>query len=1006
MAAGLKCIKSALLLLALALCRLTLCAEVPPLPPATKGPVDFIKDIQPILAKNCYSCHGPKKQKGSLRLDLRSSAMKTGEEQIIIPGKSAESPLVRLICGVVEDKVMPPDGDKLSVAHIGLIRAWIDSGAIWPQEKEENKLDWWSLRPIKKPPLPALNAADQAWVHSPIDSFVLAKLREKGLAPSPQADRRTLLRRVYLDLIGLPPTPEELEAFIADKSPDAYETIVDRLLTSPRYGERWARHWMDAVHFAETHGHDQDRIRQNAWPYRDYLIESFNRDTPYARFIQEQLAGDVIFPEEPQLTPALGFIAAGPWDESSLRDIREDSLCRQIGYYLDRDDMLSQTMATFTSSTVHCARCHDHKFDPFSQNDYYSLQAVFAGIGRADRAYDPDLSLQKRRKELQAHLRIVEQKHPDTLKPLLTPEVQKEISKWVEQNRGTIEWTTLELDSVQSKNNVVFERQPDHSWLATSPAPDTDTLTVTAQVKSNKITAIRLELLPDDSLPAKGPGRAENGNLHLSEFKVKAVPLINSGPESPVAIAKTAADFNQKDWVIAHAIDNMTKTAWGIYPEIGRRHWAVFEFKAPLGFNEGTRLTLVLEQLHGGKHIIGRFRLSFTTSADPAGRAVMQDLCSASYETLPAEQQLTVAAHFLKQKIDAQLAALPPPRFVYAGAADFKADGTHKPVSTPRPVHVLRRGDILKRGDVAQPGTLSCISDLKGRFELPNANDEGSRRAALAKWLSDPKNPLVWRSIVNRIWHYHFGSGIVGTPNDFGRMGMQPTHPELLDWLASNFLESGGSFKKLHRLIVTSAVYQQSSSWNATNAAKDQDNHFLWRMNRTRIDAECLHDSVLQISNRLDLTMGGPSVQQFVASPGVHVTPNVDYTKYDWNSAGAKRRSVYRFIFRTLPDPFMDALDCADASQLTAARNISVTPIQALVMLNDEFMLKHAEFLAQHLTAKSQDLKSQIRELYRLVLLREPNAAEAVALESFASRRGLENACRLLLNCSEFMFVD
>jgi len=985
-------------------------------PPATRI-VDFNTDIQPLLEKHCYACHGSKKQKGAFRLDQKIAAMKGGENQDILPGHSAESPLIQRIAGLKPEDVMPPDGVALTAEQIGLFRAWIDQGAAWPEKAGvalDNRLDWWSLKPIQKPVVPNVAEADRAFVRSPIDAFIVATLRDNKLTPSIRADRRTLIRRLYFDLIGLSPTLEDVIAFEQDTSADAYEKVVDALLASPRYGERWARHWMDAVHFAETHGHDQDRVRSNAWPYRDYLISAFNADTPYARFIQEQLAADVLFPDAMQLIPALGFIAAGPWDESSLRDIREDSMCRQIGYYLDRDDMVTQTVSTFASSTVHCARCHDHKFDPISQEDYYSLQADFAGMGRADKVYDLDLHISRQRRALQTQMKAIEDRDAQQIDAQLKP-LEEEFRTWLTQHRASIqkgaEWHVIAIPNSVSKEHVTLTRLDDGSLLASGLTPETDTYTLSADVALNEITGVRLELLPDDSLPHKGPGRQiDNGNLHLSEFIVQATPISKPGEIKRVAISRAAADFNQTGWSIDHAIDGKLDSAWGIFPETGKRHAAVFEFKEPVRFDGGARITCVLEQQHGRKHVIGRLRLSATATPHPAGTPELPmkiaQLLSIPDEKITPQQRTEIAATFLKGKREQQLAALPAPRLVYAGTRDFKADGTHRPLSVPRTVHVLRRGDILKPGDTAKAGALSCVQSLKSRFELADPNDEGARRAALAKWLSDPANPLVWRSIVNRIWHYHVGRGIVSTPNDFGRMGALPSHPELLDWLASEFLDSGGSIKKLQRLIVTSATYMQSSASDAQRAAVDADNRMLWRMNRSRLDAECVHDAVLQAAGRLDVSMGGPSVQNFTLSKGPHVTPVVDYSKFDWNAPGSGRRAVYRFVFRTLPDPFMDALDCADASQLTAARNVSVTPLQALALWNDAFMVHHSEVLARRIHAASGDLKNQIRALYKLALLREPTELELIKLAPFAEKYGLENLCRLVLNSSEFLFVD
>jgi len=752
----------------------------------------FESRIRPVLVEKCHQCHASTsaKPKGGLLLDTRAGIRKGGDTgPAVVPGDVDASLLYQAISGSDGVDPMPPKG-KLGPAVVADFRQWIKMGAPDPRETAGRAIatadsnsanvpprsatsDWWSLRPLVKPAVPDLDIESSGWARTPVDAFVLAKLKEHGLHASVEADRRALIRRLSFDLIGLPPTSADVEGFLGDDAPGAYERLVDRLLASPQYGERWARHWMDVVHFAETHGHDQDRIRPNAWPYRDYLIASFNRDTPYGRSVEEQIAADALYPDEPGLTVALGMIAAGPWDESSLRDIRDDSIDRQIGFYIDRDDMVATVISTFSSVTIQCARCHEHKFDPISQDDYYSLQAVFAGVDKAERGYD----------------------------------------------------------------------------------------------------------------------------------------------------------------------------------------------------------------------------------AEPAVARLRQMLAGEIKQARPHE---AAAAGWLK----AALAALPPQNLVFAAAADFEPDPGHKPPGAPRPVHVLRRGDIHQPGKPAVPGTLSCVAGLPARFALGSGDGESARRAALARWITDRKNPLTWRSIVNRLWHYHFGRGLVATPNDFGRMGASPSHPELLDWLAVTFLESGGSIKALHRLIVSSAVYRQSSQTDSHQAAQDGDNIWLWRQNRHRLDAESIHDSILALAGRLDQTMGGPSVQQFHLSAGVHVTPVVDYAPYDWEKPGAGRRSVYRFLFRTLPDPFFDTLDSADASQLTAVRNESTTPLQALALLNNPFVICQCVHMARRLETLAPDAAGRARALIEMAYGRPATADEETMLAAYASRHGLENLCRLIVNSNEFLFVN
>ncbi len=556
---------------------------------------------------------------------------------------------------------------------------------------------WWAFEPLERPAVPT--GGDASWANTPIDRFIVAELARQGLRPSPEAGRRTLVRRLSFDLLGLPPAPEEVEAFVRDQHPGAYERLVDRLLASPHYGERWARHWLDVVHYGDTHGYDKDKRRDNAWPYRDYVIRAFNDDVAYGRFIREQIAGDVLWPDDPKAVIATGFIAAGPWDFVGHVELREGTLDKLKTRLLDRDDMVASTMSTFVSMTVHCARCHDHKFDPITQTDYYRLQADFAGVDRGDRPY---------------------------------------------------------------------------------PSPE-------------------LEVR-------------------------RAAVVVPSGPK------------------------------------------------------------------------------------------------------------------------------------VYAVQS-------HK----PRPIAVLRRGDVEQPLGLAVPGSLACLPGLPSAFALAHPDDEGSRRAALAEWLAAPANVLTWRSLANRLWHYHFGRGIVETPNDFGRNGARPTHLALLDWLATQLFENGQSQKALHRLIVTSAVYRQSSHGNPAFGAIDADNRFLWRQNRRRFDAETLRDSVLAVSGTLDLRMGGPGFELFsFKDDHSPVYDHTDPAKVD--NPQVRRRTIYRFIVRSVPNPLMEALDCADPNINTPVRSQTLTALQALALWNDLFMVRQSRECARRLERLSTDPRAQIAAAYRLAL--------------------------------------
>ncbi len=443
---------------------------------------------------------------------------------------------------------------------------------------------------------------------------------------------------------------------------------------------------------------------------------------------------------------------------------------------------------------------------------------------------------------------------------------------------------------------------------------------------------------------------------------------------------------------------------------MGKSHQAVFTLAQPIPDGTGVTLMVTLRQTHGTGHVIGRFRLATADTpeageVEPLPEEIEADLQIAS-DRRTSRQQRAVATHYFSQKLERELAALPPSSLVYCGTSKFAADGSFRPSARPRPVYRLVRGEVRNRAEEAQPGALSCIEGVKYHLSPGAATDDGQRRAALARWLTDPRNGLTWRSIANRVWQYHFGRGLVDTPNDFGRMGSPPSHPELLEWLAATLREGGGSIKNLDRLIVTSAVHRQSSRYDPAFAEIDVDNRFLWRMNRPRLDAESIHDAVLVISDRLDQRMGGPSAKQFIQTPGIHVTPNVDYASFDPDNPANYRRGVYRFLFRTLPDPLMETLDCPDGSQATPVRGASVTALQALALLHDKFIVRQSEHIAERIAAGYAKPADQIAEAYRLILGRQPTAREQQAVGAYVARNGLANACRFLINSSEFIFVD
>ena len=965
------------------------------LPPADQRPVDFDRDVRPILVKHCYACHGPEKQKGGLRLDRKRDALQGGDDgPVIVAGKGAESPLVRLTAGLEAGRVMPPTGARLTGEQVGVLRAWVDQGAKWPETGEtSDPLDWWSFRALARPALPTLSAEDESSVRNPVDRFILAKLREKGLAASPEADRRALIRRLYFDLLGLPPTPADVETFIKDPAPDAYERLVDRLLASPAYGERWARHWLDVVHYGDTHGYDKDQPRPNAWPYRDYVIRALNADKPYARFVQEQIAGDMLFPDTADGITALGFIAAGPWDLIGHAEVPETKIDGKIARHLDRDDMVANTINTFVGLTVQCAQCHNHKFDPIKQEDYYRLQAVFAALDRADRPYHTDPNAARRYRELTAKRTALRKK-------------QQELDAQVKAAGGP---TLAELDqkiAAATKPAAVRPEFGYHSGL--SQKPDVVKWVQADLGQSAVLDRIVLWGCHDDfnhigagfGFPVRFKVEVSDDPAFKANVSVVADHTAADVPNPGVALQTFPAKGAKGRYV------RVTATKLALRQNDYNFALAEVEAFDPAGKNlaAGAAVT-ALDSIEAPV----RWRRSNLTDGYAPGRAATGDLAKLKADraalvarvTGPATAKAVTETAADLATVDRELAQVPPTGVVYAGtvynggSAAFR--GTGPDGGKPRRIFVLKRGDVKNPGPEVGPGTVNVIRGLPGNLHVPADAPEGDRRAALARWITDPKNPLTWRSIVNRVWQYHFGRGIVATPNDFGKMGQLPSHPELLDWLAAEFRDGGQSLKSLHRLLVTSATYRQASTGDERFEKIDADNVYLWRMSRRKLEAEAVRDAALVVAGRMDRTMGGPAFRDFVVEHPEH-SPHYEYQLHDPDDPKAHRRSVYRFLVRSKPQPFMTVLDCADPSMQVDKRTETLSPLQALALFNNGFMLTMARHLAER--------AGNVTEAFRLALAREPTADERQALEAYAKRYGLANACRVILNLNEFVFVD
>lgn len=968
--------------------------------PAFAAGVSFQQDVRPIFEKHCFKCHGPEKQKAAYRLDAKRVALTGGDNHApnIIPGKAEQSPLVHFISGEDEEMRMPPKGDLLSKADVLRIRAWIDAGAEWPDSasaKVDDPLEWWSLRPIARPPIPSGSS-------NPIDAFVQAKLSEKGLKPAPEADARTLCRRLYFDLIGLPPTPEEVEAFASDSSPDAYERLVDKLLASPRYGERWARHWLDVVHYGDTHGFDKDQPRPNAWPYRDYVIRAFNEDKPYARFVEEQVAGDALYPSTRDGIEALGFIAAGPWDLIGHVEIPESKIDGKIARHLDRDDMVANTIGTFNSVTVHCAQCHNHKFDPISQEDYFALQAVFAALDRADKKYFADPALTKRFDELQTRRRELTER--------------KTASEKEAENRAGEALTKLDSQIAEASKEAGGNKRAEFGYhSAISSRQDVPKWVQVDLGRSVVIDRILLQPCFDDfNNIGAGFGFPIRYKVDVSDdadFKA-GVTNVAENTNEDVPNPGTATQTIGTNGATARYV---RVTALKLAPRKDDFIFALAELQVFDSTGQGVAANgnvTALDSIEAPP----RWRKinlvdAIVPTADRSGEVAALKASRAKLlkEALSVEMQSELASIETDlARANDSLAQFPKPNVVFAGTVHHGSGnfvGTGANGGKPRPIHLLARGQVTQPGREIGPGALSMLTFVPARFELAAVANESHRRAALAHWITDERNALTWRSIVNRAWQYHFGRGLVETPNDFGKNGALPTHPELLDWLAADFRDGGGSMKRLHKLIVTSATWRQASVGNAAAEKVDANNTLLWRQNRRKLEAEAVRDAVLSVSGKLDLTMGGPAWQDFLIERPEH-SPHYRYDLANPDDAKTWRRSIYRFIVRSQTQPWMTALDCADPSIRVDRRNESLSALQALALLNNGFMLSQAQHFAERVQGEAGDVDAQVQRAHLLALGRAASAADHAKLLVFAQKHGLPNLCRVLLNLNEFVFVD
>ena len=907
--------------------------------PAFADPTDFARDVRPILQKHCYTCHGAEKQKSSLRLDIKSEAFKGGEVygSSIVAGDVEGSPLFQLVREADAEVRMPLDGEPLTTDEISTLAKWIAEGAVWPDgvdlAKIDDRRDHWSFKPVTLPDPPSVQ--NDAWPRNDIDRFILSRLESEGLQPSPEADRTTWLRRVSFDLVGLPPSPEEVDDFLNDQHDDAYERVVERLLKSLHYGERWAQHWLDVVRYADTHGFEVNTERPNAWPYRDYVIDAFNSDTPYDRFIREQIVGDALDKDA-----ATGFLITASvllpgqvgQDAPSIRLARQDAL----------DEIVVNIGQTFLGLSVGCARCHDHKFDPISQRDYYSMQAFVAGVEYADREMRTQEAEAQREKA--ARLKIELER------------IDQELAQFVPLAKSGVERMPVNARLNTERLAAVRARRLRFTILATNNLePCVDELEVFNEAGSNVALAVA-------GTKVTSSGDTTVADRHELRF-VNDGAYGNSRSWMSNEVGKGQVEL---EFAAEHTID---RVVWGRDREGMFADRLAIDYRIEVADEAGVWRTVA----------DARDRAKFVSGQESE--------TSISYQGL-SEAETSAAKHLLEERkrIKEQIAAAAVGQVAFAGT--FR---------TPDVIHLLTRGDPEQPKEEVAPAVLSAIGDIT----LPMDAPEQQRREALADWIVSPQNPLTARVMVNRIWQGHFGIGLVETANDFGRNGVKPSHPELLDWLASEFVRSEWSVKQMHRMIVLSATYRQSARQEPVADAKDADVRLLWRFPSRRLDGETIRDSILAVNGKLDAGTGGPGFDLFDKRGGLSGFQPVE----SFEGKGL-RRMIYAHKVRRERDVVFGAFDCPDAGQSVGRRRESTTPIQALNLYNSRFMIEQAvAFAARVKSDAGDDSEKEIEQAYKLAFGRGPNLEEVAEAEPIVKEFGLATLCRVLFNSNEFLFL-
>ncbi|WP_162130520.1 DUF1549 domain-containing protein [Schlesneria paludicola] len=1002
-----------------------------------KGLEVFRSQVRDLLIQRCLACHGGDATEGKFDLATQDGLLRGGERgPAVIIGRGEKSLLARLISHQQEPH-MPKDGPPFSKAEIASVIEWIELGApydeplltqstdptAWTRRKVDAEAkSFWSYQPLTSV-TPPLVSDNDAWAQSAIDPFILKALKSASINPNGPVDRAALIRRVTFDLIGLPPSADDVHQYVEDSRPDAYERLIDRLLASPHYGERWGRRWLDLVRFAESHGFEHDYDRPSAYHYRDFVVQALNEGMPYDQFVRWQIAGDELAPQERMAQMATGYLAAGVHSTQITKNEVEKHR------YDEMDDMLSTIGTSLLGLTIGCARCHDHKFDAIPQADYYRLLATFTTTIRSEVELDFDpIGYQRARADF-------DREHEPFLQAVRayeTSQLPTRFAEWFATRDQTAEksmWLIPSGITFRSQGNAVFTRQPDGSWLVTGPNPAHDVWTIEFVTKSKNIQSLRLEALADASLAQSGPGRAPNGNFALTDFQVAVRPYDDSATNepTPVSLKSVIATFEQNQLPVTATIDDDPNTGWAVDPEFGKNHAAVFSTATPIGTEQGTAVTITLQFKQNTQHSLGRVRLTISPQADlPAtvGGArdeAIQSLLLRRQADWTDSERAELHNWFKPQDagwqaVDSQrathAASAPQPRIrkVLVATEGLPAVTLHTQAEAEfqNETYFLRRGETNQKDAIATPGFLQVLlstSDESTRFqEQPPAGWHTSfRRTSLTNWLVDRESGagnLFARVIVNRLWQQHLGRGIVGTPSDFGTRGERPTHPELLDWLANELVRRGWELKPLHRQILISGTYQQACDQDEARASVDRENRLFWHRPRRRLDAESIRDAILACGNRLDDRLYGPG--------------QLD--------EGHRRRSLYFTMKRSQLMPSMTVFDAPDGTTPVADRPQTTIAPQALLLMNNTHVRQAAQQCATELLAQSHaSLDSAIRRGYLTTIGRPPSNTEfARSLEfvrgqrdaysrldpTFSDRRALTDFCQILFCLNEFIYVE